>query len=75
MAVHYIEVAEELLHCTKAIVQGVAHPVHLIDNIAVFIHIRPLVVHTIYLIIGLKVPSAGKDMDLMTPPGQSFRYL
>jgi len=73
MAVHYIEVAEELLHRTETMIEGIAHPVHLIDDIAMVIYISPLVVHPVYLVIGLKVPSASKNMDLMTPPGQSFR--
>jgi hypothetical protein len=73
MAVHYIEVAEELLHRTETMIEGIAHPVHLIDDIAMVIYISPLVVHPIYLVIGLKVPSTGKNMDLMAPPGQRFR--
>jgi hypothetical protein len=73
MAVHYIEVAEELLHRTETMIEGIAHPVHLIDDIAMVVYISPLVVHPIYLGIGLKVPSTGKNMDLMAPPGQRFR--
>ena len=73
MAVHYIEVAEELLHRSETMIEGIAHPVHLIDDIAMVVYISPLVVHPVYLVIGLKVPSTGKNMDLMAPPGQRFR--
>ena len=73
MAVHHIEVAEELLHCPETMVKRIAHPVHLIDDIPMFIDICPLVVHPVYLVIRLKVTSAGKNMDLMTPSGQSLR--
>ena len=73
MAVHHIEISEELLHCTETMIERIAHPVHLIEDIPVVINIHPLVVHPVYLVIGLKVPSSGKNMDLMAPPGQRFR--
>jgi len=73
VAVRHIESAEELLHCTETMIESIAHPIHLIDDIPLVICIYPLIVYPIYLVIGLKIPSAGKNMDLMTPPGQRFR--
>jgi poly(A) polymerase Pap1 len=72
MTMHYIEFAEELLHCTKAIIERIAHAVHLSQDITTAIYISPLVMDAVDLVIGFKITSARKDMYFMAPSGQRF---
>jgi hypothetical protein len=73
MAVNYIEFPKELAHRCKTIVNGVAHAVHLVENVTRTIAVDPLVMNSVYLIIRIEVPPAGKDMYLMAPSRQCFR--
>ena len=72
MTMHDIEFAEELLHCSEAIVKCIAHAVHLSQNISRAVYIGSLVMNAVDFVIGLKITSARKDMYFMAPSGQRF---
>ncbi len=72
MPVHYIEVAEDFLHCIEAIVKSIAHSIHLSEDVPGVIHICSLVVYPVDLVVGLIVAPASKNVNFVTPSGQSF---